>query len=78
MERKPFTRALNDAQKPFYVGIDLGGTNIKIGLVDSNGSTYYRHSVPTEHERGPDDGARAALLDLSFSTPRTEAAPRGR
>jgi len=30
---------LQDALKPLYFGIDIGGTSIKIGLVDSNGSS---------------------------------------
>jgi len=34
----PFV-ALQDALKPLYFGIDVGGTSIKIGLVDSNGSS---------------------------------------
>ena len=36
----------------YYVGIDLGGTNIKAGLVDENGRILEKASVPTLIERG--------------------------
>ena len=35
-----------------YIGIDLGGTNIKAGIVDSQGNVLKKISVPTGH--GPD------------------------
>ena len=44
-----------DAQKPFFVGIDVGGTNIKIGLVDDAGQTLAYHSMPTEQDKGAED-----------------------
>ena len=36
-----------------YVGIDLGGTNIKIGCFDSDLNILCKTSVPTEAEKGP-------------------------
>jgi glucokinase len=36
-----------------YVGIDLGGTNLKLGLVSADGQLIARHSCPTEAPRGP-------------------------
>lgn len=36
----------------YYIGIDLGGTNIAGGLVDENGKILKKISVPTEVERG--------------------------
>ncbi len=36
------------------VGVDLGGTNIKIGLVTSEGRLVQRHSVSTAAEGGPE------------------------
>ena len=36
----------------YYIGIDLGGTNIAGGLVDENGKILKKLSVPTEVERG--------------------------
>ena len=46
------------AQPPFFAGVDLGGTNIKIGLVDDQGRTLAFVSIPTEIERGAEDGTR--------------------
>jgi len=37
-----------------YVGIDLGGTNLKLGLVAPDGKLLARHSTPTEADGGPD------------------------
>jgi glucokinase len=37
-----------------FVGIDLGGTNIKIGLFDSNLELIRKTSVSTEADMGPD------------------------
>ena len=37
-----------------YIGIDLGGTNIKAGVTDENGRALAKVSVPTEGDRGPD------------------------
>ncbi len=34
-----------------YVGIDLGGTNIAIGLVDKNGGIVHNDSIPTQAHR---------------------------
>ncbi|MCI0335018.1 MAG: ROK family protein [Planctomycetes bacterium] len=43
------------AQKPFFVGIDVGGTNIKFGLVDDNGQTLAYHTIRTEQDKGAED-----------------------
>ncbi|MEO0108389.1 MAG: ROK family protein, partial [candidate division WOR-3 bacterium] len=39
---------------PCRVGIDLGGTNTKIGLVDAQGRIIRRANLLTEPERGPE------------------------
>ncbi|MEI8373120.1 MAG: ROK family protein [Planctomycetota bacterium] len=46
-----------EARPPFYAGIDLGGTNIKLGIVDDLGRPLSWMSIPTEMERGPEDAA---------------------
>lgn len=46
------------AKPPLFVGLDLGGTNIKVGVVDDLGQTLSYLNVPTQVERGPDDGVR--------------------
>ena len=35
-----------------YIGIDLGGTGIKAGVVDEQGNILYKDSCPTGVERG--------------------------
>ena len=35
----------------FYIGIDLGGTNIAVGLVDENNKIIHSDSIPTLKER---------------------------
>ncbi len=58
MSQKLKLVALKRAQPPFYVGVDLGGTNIKVGIVDDRGRVLDHFSISTEVERGPEDGAR--------------------
>ncbi len=48
----------DEAKPPLFVGLDLGGTNIKVGVVDDEGRTLSYLSFPTEVERGPEEGAR--------------------
>ena len=40
----------------FFVGIDVGGTNIKVGVVTSRGRPLSHVVVPTEADKGPDHG----------------------
>ena len=49
---------LAEAERPLLVGIDVGGTNIKIGLLDRAGRTLAYHTIPTDQDRGPEDAAR--------------------
>lgn len=37
-----------------YIGVDLGGTNIAVGLVDEEGKILLKGSTPTLLERGPE------------------------
>jgi glucokinase len=41
-------------EKKYYVGIDLGGTFVKGGVVDENGVILTQDKVPTEREKGGD------------------------
>jgi glucokinase len=43
-------------QPPFYLGIDLGGTNIKAGVVDDTGKSVSQISLATEAAKGPEVG----------------------
>jgi len=58
----------------YYLGIDVGGTNIKCGVVASDGTPLSKTSVKTETEQGPDvglanleDGARAAVKEAGLA-----------
>jgi len=48
---------LGEATPPFYVGVDLGGTNIKSALVDDRGRLIAFRTEPTQATRGPEDAA---------------------
>lgn len=50
--------AITSAHHPLFAGVDVGGTNIKIGLVDDCGSTLGQTSIPTEEPRGAADAMR--------------------
>jgi len=56
---------------PVFLGLDLGGTNIKAGLVADDGTVLTQASVPTERGKGPDHGieqlVRVAHLALQSS-----------
>ncbi|MGQ0635030.1 MAG: ROK family protein [Planctomycetaceae bacterium] len=41
---------------PLFLGIDLGGTNIKAGVVNDTGHSLSHVSIPTEAPRGPKVG----------------------
>ncbi|HEY4308629.1 MAG TPA: ROK family protein [Pirellulales bacterium] len=49
---------IDQAQAPLFVGVDLGGTSIKVGVVDDLGRPLSWLSVDTDATKGPEDGAR--------------------
>ena len=49
--------AREEAKPPFFVGLDLGGTNIKVGVVDDCGRPLSWLSVPTDADKGPENAA---------------------
>jgi glucokinase len=56
-----------DARRPLFFGIDVGGTNIKLGIVDDLGRVVARSQLPTHEEAGPQDAVhrtRAAAEEL--------------
>jgi glucokinase len=50
--------AKHEAKPPYFVGIDLGGTNIKMGVVDDLGRTLSWLTIPTLVPQGGEDAAR--------------------
>ena len=51
------------------IGIDLGGTNIKAGLVDSKGKLIKRYEMPTEAEKG----AKQVISNIIFSVEKVKS-----
>lgn len=52
MTSQPITK-LPQSKAPYFLGVDVGGTSIKIGLVDDDGATLGFVSIPTEEPKGP-------------------------
>ena len=44
---------LRISKPPYFAGIDVGGTNTKIGIVDDEGRTLAYTSIATEQQQGP-------------------------
>jgi glucokinase len=67
----------SEAQRPLFVGVDIGGTNIKIGIVDDAGRPVAYRSIATDEERGPADAAQrigAAVRNLADAAKLEEGA----
>ena len=56
----------------YYIGLDLGGTFLKAGLVDETGNILRKTSVPSKAEVGPE-----ALAEVMIETSRALAAEQG-
>ena len=48
---------LGQSQPPFFVGLDLGGTDVKVGVVDDLGRPLSWLTIPTEPAKGPEAAA---------------------
>lgn len=55
----------NDSEPPYFVGVDLGGTSVKLGVVDDRGQALSSLSIPTERERGPEDAMKRVAVAIS-------------
>lgn len=49
----------------FNVGIDIGGTNIKFGIVDESGKILCRKKTPTDPQRGSDAVIASIIEDVN-------------
>ena len=47
---------LDEHEGPYYLGIDLGGTNVRAGVVSNAGESLAHASRPTQADRGSDFG----------------------
>jgi len=63
-------------QAPFYVGVDVGGTNTKAGVVDDCGQSLSHVSVPTEAARGPDVGLANIRRSVEAAIAESGLSPR--
>lgn len=61
---------------PLYIGLDVGGTTMKAGVVDDNGQPLSQTSRPTHPEKGQQHGLammietiRQAMADINLSIP---------
>ena len=52
MTKQPIIAAA-EAEHPLFLGVDVGGTNTKIGLVDNAGRTLAFESIETREAEGP-------------------------
>lgn len=50
--------SLEQSKPPYFAGVDLGGTNVKVGVVDDEGRSLSRLSIPTEGEQGAERSTR--------------------
>lgn len=55
----------DETTPPYFVGVDLGGTNIKTGIVDDHGKTLAWLSTPTSVPDGPEAGAQRMASAIS-------------
>src|SRR5436190_1719859 len=63
-----------EAKRPLFLGFDVGGTNLKLGVVDDDGSVVAKTQIPTNEEAGPQDAVKRArqatdemLRDIGFA-----------
>jgi glucokinase len=53
MSEKQARTPSSEASPPFFLGVDVGGTNIKIGLLDNEGKVLGFESIATNEPAGP-------------------------
>ncbi len=65
MNRPQSTAPSTSPKRPYFLGVDVGGTGIKVGLVDDAGQTLDFAPLETHESEGPEAAMRrvAELLD---------------
>ncbi len=71
----PEVNTSSDRTARLFAGVDVGGTSIKLGLVDDDGHTLLRHSIPTEEERGPADAMQRVSAEIGRMLEETKRQP---
>jgi len=69
------TRSARRRKPPYFVGVDVGGTNIKAGVVDSSGRRLSRASIKTRAAEGPGPIADRIAACVSDSIRRAKLRP---
>ncbi|MBO7724944.1 MAG: ROK family protein [Thermoguttaceae bacterium] len=67
---------MSSKDNPYFVGVDLGGTNMKIGVMDNHGETLVYDSIPTLVERGPDDAVRRMAAGIHKAVKKAGLTPK--
>ncbi len=60
MPTEPQMLVVSQAQRPLFVGFDVGGTNIKLGIVDDQGRPLAKTKITTAEDKGPREAVRRA------------------
>ena len=47
-----------------FIGIDMGGTSIKLGITDETGRLLYKHEMPTRPEEGAEAGVERMAVGV--------------
>ena len=68
--------SLEQAEAPFYAGVDLGGTNIKVGVVDNAGRPLSWTSIETHADRGADSAVARMAEALKTAVSQAKLQPR--
>jgi glucokinase len=68
--------AVEDIERPLFAGVDLGGTSIKIGLVDNQGRTVGATRISTEQELGPKDAMERMATTINELLESEQVDPR--
>jgi len=55
---------------PLFLGVDVGGTNLKLGVVDDLGHVLGSTKIPTHEERGPADAMQRIRVAADELLPR--------
>ena len=64
---------VSEAARPLFVGMNFGGSYLKIGVIDNEGRTVSFFATPHHGERGPDEAMRHAALAFKESLEKTGA-----
>ena len=70
------TTSASDAERPFFVGIDVGGTSVKLGLVDNQGRTIHTAKYANETELGHDVAIERMTAAVNTLLADTNVGPR--